>query len=71
MLAERDAKIRELEETIKMLQSKLQVCEARDDEQKVANGSGNGLNHISEETEQEEETIDIENNELDLDLSNI
>ena len=71
MLAERDAKIRELEETIKMLQSKLQVCEARDDEQKVANGSGNGLNHISEEAEQEEETINIENNELDLDLSNI
>ena len=71
MLAERDAKIRELEETIKMLQSKLQVCEARDDEQKVTNGSGNGLNHIIEETEQEEETINIENNELDLDLSNI
>ena len=37
MLAERDAKIRELEETIKTLQAKLSVCESPDIANNVEN----------------------------------
>ena len=71
MLAERDAKIRELEETIKTLQSKLSVCES------PTGGTHNGenmdtINDASndayndkgiEEHNAEEDFVNIEPNE--------
>ena len=62
MLAERDAKIRELEETVRMLQEKLSVCEKlpdpgnpRVEEEAVPVTSSNNVETIIEETSEEED----------------
>ena len=62
MLAERDAKIRELEETIKTLQSKLSVCESPD----IANNVENidKTNEVSQDAH--EDKVDDHNTEDDF-----
>ena len=62
MLAERDAKIRELEETIKTLQSKLSVCESPD----IANNVENidKTNEVSQDAH--DDKVDDHNTEDDF-----
>ena len=70
MLAERDAKIRELEETIKTLQSKLSVCESSDISNNVENIDIDKTNGVSQDTDEnredehnaEEDFVNIEPN---------
>ena len=70
MLAERDAKIRELEETIKTLQSKLSVCESPtggthngENMDTINDASNDAHDDIIEEHNAEEDFVNIEPNE--------
>ena len=57
MLAERDAKIRELEDTIKLLQEKLQACDVGQEKKEEISNGDNTLKDIVEEHRAEESEL--------------